>query len=149
MTKHIIQLYNEYIGNLKYENGMLKKGEKMIKLSDSEICIMHIIWKNGKTTSFDIIDEVKKNEKISENTIRTLLARMVKKQAIKISEKKGKTYIYEACINEDEFLIKEANNFLENVYQGAMNTMLLNFVKENKLTKKDVEDLLKKIEKED
>jgi len=121
----------------------------MIKLSDSEICIMYIIWKNGKTTSFDIIDEVKKNEKILENTIRTLLARMVKKQAIKISEKKGKTYIYEACINEDEFLRKEANNFLENVYQGAMNTMLLNFVKENKLTKKDVEDLLKKIEKED
>lgn len=121
----------------------------MIKLSDAEICIMHIIWKNGKTTSFDIIDEIKRSEKISENTIRTLLARMTKKGAIKITEKQGKTYIYEACINEDEFLRKEGNNFLENVYQGAMGTMLLNFVKENKLTKKDVEDLLKKIEEEE
>lgn len=121
----------------------------MIKLSEAEICIMHIIWKNGKTTSFDIIDEVKRSQKISENTIRTLLARMVKKGAIKITEKQGKTYIYESCINEDEFLRIEGNNFLENVYQGAINAMLLNFVKENKLTKKDVEDLLKKIEKED
>lgn len=120
----------------------------MIKLSDAEICIMHIIWKNGKTTSFDIIDEVKKNEKISENTIRTLLARMTKKGAIKITEKHGKTYIYEACVNEDEFLRKEGNSFLENIYQGAIQSMLLNFVKENKLTKRDVEDLLKKIEKE-
>lgn len=120
----------------------------MIKLSDSEICIMHIIWKNGKTTSFDIIDEVKKNNKISENAIRTLLARMVKKGAIKISEKQGKTYIYESCINENEFLRNEGNSFLENVYQGAINNMLLNFVKEKKLTKKDVEDLLKRIEGE-
>lgn len=120
----------------------------MVKLSDSEICIMHIIWKNGKTTSFDIIDEVKKNEKISENTIRTLLARMVKKGAIKIVEKQGKTYIYESCINENEFLRKEGNNFLENIYKGAIDSMLLNFVKENKLTKKDIEDLLKRIEEE-
>lgn len=120
----------------------------MIKLSDSEICIMHIIWKNGKTTSFDIIDEVKKSNKISENAIRTLLARMVKKGAIKITQKQGKTYIYEACIDEESFLRNEGNSFLENVYQGAINNMLLNFVKDNKLTKKDVEELLKRIEGE-
>lgn len=121
----------------------------MIKLSDAEICIMHIIWKNGRATSFDVIDEVKRTNKISENAIRTLLARMVKKGAIRITEKQGKTYIYEPCINEDEFLRNEGNSFLENVYQGAINNMLLNFVKDNKLTKKDVEDLLKRIEGEE
>lgn len=35
------------------------------------------------------------------------------------------------------------------IYQGAMDAMLLNSVKENKLTKKDVEELLEKIEKEE
>lgn len=120
----------------------------MLKLSDSEIHIMQIIWKYGKTTSFDILEEIKNDDAISENTIRTLLGRMVKKGAIRISEKKGKTYIYESCIGKEEFLRKEGNSFLENIYQGAMNSMLLNFVKENKLTKKDVEELLKKIEDE-
>lgn len=120
----------------------------MIKLSETEIHIMQIIWKYGKTTSFDILEEIKNDDTISENTIRTLLARMVKKGAIKITDKKSKTYIYEACINKDEFLRKEGNNFLETIYQGAMSSMLLNFVKENKLTKKDVEELLKRIEDE-
>lgn len=120
----------------------------MVSLSDAEIHIMQIIWKYGKTTSFDILDEIKDDDTISENTIRTLLARMVKKGAIKIVEKRGKTYIYEACINKDEFLRKEGNNFLENIYQGAINSMLLNFVKENKLTKNDVEELLKRIDDE-
>ena len=82
----------------------------MIKLSDTEISIMHIIWKYGKTTSFDILEEIKDYDTISENTIRTLLGRMVKKGAIKITEKKGKTYIYEACINEVEELLRKIEN---------------------------------------
>lgn len=131
-----------------YNENNKKGGEKMVSLSDAEIHIMQIIWKYGKTTSFDILDEIKDDDTISENTIRTLLARMVKKGAIKIVEKRGKTYIYEACINKDEFLRKEGNNFLENIYQGAINSMLLNFVKENKLTKNDVEELLKRIDDE-
>jgi len=104
----------------------------MLKLSDSEIYIMQIIWKYGKVTSFDILDEIKNDDTISENGIRTLLGRMVRKGAIRITEKKGKTYIYEALINKDDFLRKEGNNFLENIYQGAINSMLLNFVKENR-----------------
>lgn len=120
----------------------------MVKLSETEIHIMQIIWKNGKTTSFDILDEIKDDDTISENTIRTLLGRMVKKGAIKITEKTGKTYIYEALIDKEEFLIERGNSFLENIYQGAINSMLLNFVKQNKLTKKDVQELLKRIDDE-
>ena len=118
----------------------------MIKLSDSEIYIMNIIWNNGETTSFDIIDEVKKSQKISEKAIRTLLARMVKKGAIQKVSKSGKTIIYKAVIDQGDFQRKEGNLFLEDIYQGSINNMLLNFVKEKKLTKEDVEDLLKKID---
>ena len=118
----------------------------MVRLSDAEICIMNIIWEKGTATSFDIIDSVNRSQKISEKAIRTLLARMVKKGAVEIKRKEGKTYIYRPIINQDEFQRFEANNFLEDIYQGAINTMLLNFVKDNKLTKKDIEDLLNKID---
>ena len=120
----------------------------MVKLSDSEIYIMHVIWDNGEATSFDILDKVKADKKLSENTVRTLLARMVKKKAIYISEKNGKTYTYKSLINKNEFLRVEGNSFLENIYAGAMNNMLLNFVKDKKLSKQDVQDLLDKIDKE-
>jgi BlaI family penicillinase repressor len=122
---------------------------KMIKLSDSEIYIMHVIWDNGEATSFDILDKVKIDKKLSENTVRTLLARMVNKKAICISEKKGKTYTYKPLINKDEFLRVEGRNFLENIYDGAMKSMLLNFVKDKSLTKEDVKELLEEIKKEE
>lgn len=143
-------MYNKYVDLLIIQMyNQIKGGElHMIRLSDSEIHIMQIIWKYGKTTSFDILKEIKDDDSISENGIRTLLGRMVRKGAIKITEKHGKTYVYEALINREEFLRIEGNNFLENIYQGAINSMLLNFVKENKLTKKDVEELLKRIDNE-
>jgi BlaI family penicillinase repressor len=121
----------------------------MVKLSDSEIYIMHVIWDNGEATSFDILDKVKQDKKLSENTVRTLLARMVKKKAICISNKNGKTNTYKPLINKDEFLRVEGRNFLENIYDGAMKSMLLNFVKDKSLTKEDVRELLEEIKKEE
>ena len=85
----------------------------MIKLSDCEIYIMYVIWTNGEATSFDILDKVKEDKKISENTVRTLLARMVKKNAIYISSKTGKTYNYKPLIDKEEFLRAEIEEFLE------------------------------------
>ena len=119
----------------------------MVKLSDAEIYIMHIIWQNGQATSFDILDKVKNDKKLSENTVRTLLSRMVKKKAIYISAKNSKTYIYKPIIDKNEFLRIEGNNFLENVYEGAVKNLILNFVKDKKLSKDDVKDLLDQIEK--
>ena len=118
----------------------------MVKLSDSEIYIMNVIWDNEKATSFDILEKVKEDKKLSENTVRTLLARMVRKKAICICEKNGKTYTYKSLIDRDEFLRIEGNNFLENVYEGAVKSMLLNFVKDKKLSKEDVKELLEKID---
>lgn len=120
----------------------------MVKLSDSEIYIMHVIWDNGEATSFDILDKVKADKKLSENTVRTLLARMVKKKAICISAKNGKTYTYKALIDKNEFLRVKGSSFLENIYAGALKSMLLNFVRDEKLTEDDVKDLLDEIHKD-
>lgn len=118
----------------------------MIKLTDAEIYIMHIIWKNRETTAIDILEQVKKDKKLSENTIRTLLGRMVKKGAIQIVKDNGRIHIYKACINKNEYLRSEANSFLDNIYQGAISSMIFNFVQDERLTKKEIEELLKKIE---
>ena len=120
----------------------------MVELSDAEIYIMNIVWKNGQATSFDILKKVKEDKKLSKNTIRTLLARMVKKKAIYIHEKYGKTYLYKPLINRNEFLRVEKSNFLKNIYRGTLECMMLNFVEEEDLSKDEVDELLRKIEED-
>lgn len=115
----------------------------MVKLSSSEIYIMNIIWKKGEATSFDILDEIKISQKLSENTVRTLLARMVKKGAISVKEKIVKTYTYVPLIDKDEFQMERAKEFLDNIYNGDIKGMLLNYLKLNKIRVEDLEDVLK------
>lgn len=119
----------------------------MVKLTDSEIIIMQIIWKKGEITSFDILDEIKRTSELSPNTIRTLLGRLIKKRAIKIIDKKGKVYIYKALINKEEFQRAEVQSFIKKIYDGAIEKMLLNIIEDNNLSRDDVEELIDIIEK--
>lgn len=96
----------------------------MIKLSDSELYIMNVIWDKGKATSFDVLNKIMKDNKISENTVRTELARMIKKKAIEICEKNGKVYTYKSLIDRDEYLKYKTKQFIENVYQNDVKLLL-------------------------
>jgi predicted transcriptional regulator len=42
--------------------------------------------------------------------------------------------------------MKESESFLEKMYEGSINEMLAGFAKNKKITKKDLEDLMKLIE---
>lgn len=119
----------------------------MIKISDAELEVMQILWQTGEATSFDIINNIK--EDWNESTIRTLINRLLSKGAIEIVSKNGKTYTYRPMINEDEYKMSESNSFLKKMYKGSVNTLLLNFVKQKKLSKQDLEDLINLIDEEE
>jgi BlaI family penicillinase repressor len=105
----------------------------MKRLSQSEIYIMHCIWNNGNVTSFDILNKVKEERKMSEKSVRTLLARLVKKKAIFVKEKNGKLYSYETLIDKDKYIHFETQKFIDNVYQGNTKLFLLNLIKDKLL----------------
>ena len=120
----------------------------MLKISDSELEVIKILWNRGDCTSFDIIDELKKTNNWNDSTIRTLMARLQSKGAIKIINKSGRVYTYNAVIKENEYTLKESKNFLEKFYKGSINNMLLSFAKQKELSKENLERLINMIESE-
>lgn len=58
-------------------------------ITDAELEIMNILWDKKKATISEIIDELDKKEKRNKSTVKTLLYRLVDKNAVK-SEKDGK-----------------------------------------------------------
>ena len=118
----------------------------MIRISDAEFEVMKIIWEKGEVTSQEIINELKEF-KWNNNTIRTLLNRLIAKEAVKVSYKKSKAYIYVPLIDEEEYKQKRATGFVEKFFHGSLNEMLLNFVNTNELTKDNLEYLKGQIDK--
>ncbi len=120
----------------------------MIKLSNLEMSIMHIIWERKEVTAFEILNELNKEKKVAKHTVRTLLSRMIKKKAICVYKKVKKEYIYIPIIDKEAFLRNENLYFLDLVYKGDIRKMLLNYVDEGKLVKKDIEVVLEEFNKE-
>ncbi|UZQ52253.1 BlaI/MecI/CopY family transcriptional regulator [Clostridium kluyveri] len=115
---------------------------KVVAISDAELEIMKIIWKSPNITANKIIEKLKGKTEWKPNTIKTLINRLLNKGAIDF-QKEGKEYYYYNLINEEEYKISESKSFLNKIFNGSFNLMLMNFIKTKNLSEKDIEELKK------
>lgn len=110
---------------------------------------MKVLWENEKVTLNKIVEILSKKESKNKSTIKTLLYRLVEKGSVISIEKPGRENEFMANIKQETYLKKENDSFLERFYQGSTNRLLLNFVEEKKISKKDLQDLMDLIESEE
>lgn len=114
--------------------------KELPKISDSEWQVMKIIWQNHTVTSMEIINRLQKKTNWKAPTIKTLINRLLKKDAISFN-KKGKEYYYFPIISEDECIKEESQSFLNKVFNGSLSSMVVNFVNAENLSNDEIEEL--------
>lgn len=115
-----------------------------INIAESELPIMKVLWERGPLTSPEIFEHLEGNK----STLKTLLKRLVEKGAVKTESINARTYRYLPVITQGEYVDRERRGFLQRVFDGSKRQMLMNFVKEEKITREDLEELLNMIEEE-
>ena len=116
----------------------------MIKITDAEYEVMKAVWElNGAATSREIVDKVREKTPWRKTTIKTLISRLTSKGALDSDKNLGSVYRYSAKISEDEYKNQESENLIEKLFNGSVNEMLLNFTKSRKLSKQELEELIK------
>ena len=115
----------------------------MKNISEAELEVMQVLWAKGESTSLEIISEVKKKKEWKNNTIMTLVSRLVNKEFVDVIREDKSLLVYKPKVSEYDYKSKETNNFIEKLYNGSINNMLVAFAKSKKLSKKDLEDLIK------
>ena len=113
------------------------------KITDAELEIMKVLWEKKSLTLNEIVEELSKEEQKNKSTIKTLLYRLIDKKMVKSVEKNKKENEYKPLISEKKYLKSANENFLDKVYDGNVDHMLLNFVEDKKITKEEIEKLLK------
>lgn len=122
-----------------------------LSISDAELEVMKIIWKKPNVTANSIINELESKTDWKPNTVKTLINRLLKKKAVSFN-KKGKEYYYYALLEEKAYMNAESESFLKKLFNGSINSMVLDFVKSKKLSKKEIKelkDILSKADKEE
>lgn len=118
------------------------------KITDTEWEIMRVIWAKHPITAFEIIERLAAEDPSwHPKTARTLLARLVKKKVLDY-ESRGRVYVYEPLVTERQCITAESESFLDRFFGGALTPMLAHFVRQRRLTRKDLEELRSLLEGE-
>lgn len=118
------------------------------KISEAEWEVMKIIWSEKSVTATFIIDNLSEKKNWKASTIKTLINRLLNKGVLNF-DKKGKEYLYYALFEEDKYIQEESKSFLSRFFGGSINSMLLNFVKDDNLTEDDINELKAMLDNKD
>ncbi|BAH07019.1 BlaI/MecI/CopY family transcriptional regulator [Clostridium kluyveri] len=121
---------------------------KTPKISDSEWEIMKVLWKKSPLTSSEIIEILKEYISWNPKTIHTLISRLVKKDAIEV-KKDTPFYLYYPKVSEEECRKTETKSFVKKVYNGSIHLLISNFIKNEKLSEEEIEELRKILDEKD
>ena len=110
------------------------------QISDTEWQVMKILWASEPLTANEVIKKIEGLTSWKPKTVKTLLGRLVKKNAITF-DKDGRTYVYYPLVSENECVKAESHSFLEKVFSGALNVMFANFLEEKQLSKEEIAEL--------
>lgn len=109
-----------------------------IKLFDSELKIMGVLWKEGDTTAKHISDVLKEETGWNMNTTYTLIKRCITKGAI---ERREPNFMCHALIPKEAVQEAETNELIDKIFDGSADKLFASLLGRKKLTAKQIEDL--------
>ena len=112
------------------------------KIADSEWRVMQVLWQRGPQTANDVVSALSGEVNWKPRTVKTLISRLVKKGAVKVTEE-GYRYRYSAAVAESECVHSETKSFVRRVYQGAAKPALAAFLEDADLSDREIDDLQK------
>ena len=119
-----------------------------MRISDAESRIMDALWRRGPLVVEDIIAETALAQGWSDATVKALIGRLLKKQALE-SVREGGRVRYRPLVGRDEYLATESQGFLDRVFGGELAPFVSHFTQGRKLKPADVAKLKALIEKLD
>ena len=112
--------------------------KKTVKLFDSELKVMDILWKEGDVQAKHIADVLTKELGWNKNTTYTLIKRCIKKGAIERSEP---DFICHALIPKEEVQEAETNELINKIYDGSADKLFAALLSRKKLSAEEIEKL--------
>jgi BlaI family penicillinase repressor len=117
-------------------------------ISEAESEVMQVIWSRGPSTSEDVVAALEHHGRWQEATVKTLLNRLLTKQAL-AAHKDGRRYVYSAALTREDWMSAESHGFLDRMFGGQVAPLVSYFSQQRKLGKKDIEELKRLIKELD
>jgi BlaI family penicillinase repressor len=120
-----------------------------MKVTDAESKILRILWKANRPMPADeVVIRLGKGPEWSAGTVRTFLARLVKKRVV-AAQKDGRRYLYRPLITHADYAHQESRKLIDRLFNGRIAPFLTQFSERHDLGRTEIAELKRIIERLD
>lgn len=120
------------------DSAMTSKGKNNI--SPAELRILDVLWEKSPQSTHEIVDKLAIVENWNSRTIKTLIARLVKKMFVGFTQEKNH-YLYFPLIKKQDYQKNISRNLIQRVFGGRISPIVSYFAKQGKISKEDIQEL--------
>jgi predicted transcriptional regulator len=114
-------------------------------LTPLELEIMKVVWQKRESTVRDVYEVLRERRKVAYTTVMTMMGVLEGKGHLK-RRRDERAYVYRPTRPESAAVRSMVREFVDRVFDGAAQPLLVQLVKDRRLTRKELEDLAREIE---
>jgi predicted transcriptional regulator len=117
------------------------------RISEAEHAVMEVLWEKSPRTAAEVCDEVCAARGWSLATVKTLLGRLVQKQALAAAPD-GRRFLYSPLIARADYVGGESKRLVDRLFGGRAASLVAHLAEQEALTDGDlaeIEALLKEL----
>jgi len=113
-------------------------------LTPQELELMKVVWQRGSATVRDVYEALLERRRIAYTTVMTMLNVLEKKGHL-AKRAEGRSYVYAPVRTKQRVLGAMVREFVERVFDGSAEPLLVHLLEERQLSEKDIDQLAKRI----
>lgn len=111
-----------------------------MRISAAESIVMEALWKRHPLTADEIISEIAESQGWTEATVKTLLNRLLGKDAV-TATRDGRKYLYSPKVARADYVDEESSNLIDRLFDGRLSSLVTHFSEREKLSADDIAEL--------
>jgi BlaI family transcriptional regulator, penicillinase repressor len=119
------------------------------ELGSAELEVLKVLWDEGPANVRTVMEHLHaRDRRVAYTTVQTMLNRLVQKNYVR-ADKSEAAFIYRATITRDAITQSRLRKLLDQLYDGAAGPLVLQLLRTERLSPKELEALQRLIERLD
>lgn len=110
------------------------------RISDAEHTVMEVLWEESPLSAQDVSERVPAERDWSANTVKTLLGRLLAKNAI-AHEEDGRRYLYRPIVAREDYVTGESRRLMDRLFGGKLTPLVAHLAERDELTAQDIAEI--------
>jgi|ERR1035438_2080984 BlaI family penicillinase repressor len=117
-------------------------------LTEQELEIMKIVWSRDVSTVRDVYEALLERRKIAYTTVMTMMKILEQKKYL-LKTQEDRAYVYRPAKPKNQVIQGMVREFVNRVFNGSAEPLLLHLMEDQRLSKKELEEITRMIRRKE